>query len=148
MANKALTPSTLTSSIGNYLTDATDEARGVVELATPAETAAGTDTTKAVTPAGLTSALGALGFENPAGSIIMFSASTPPSGYLECDGAAVSRTTYADLFAVIGEDFGNGDGSTTFNLPDLRGEFVRGWDNGAGVDSGRALGTNQADAHH
>ena len=49
-----------------------------------------------------------------------------PSGYLECDGSAVSRTTYSDLFSIIGTSFGIGDGSTTFNLPDLRGEFVQG----------------------
>ena len=57
---------------------------------------------------------------------------------------AISRTTYAALFAVIGETFGAGDGSTTFNLPDLRGEFIRGWDNSRGVDSGRVFGSAQA----
>lgn len=49
-----------------------------------------------------------------------------PEGFLLCDGQAVSRTTYADLFAVIGTTFGEGDGSTTFNLPDLRSRFVKG----------------------
>jgi len=62
----------------------------------------------------------------PSGSIIMHAGSSAPSGYLLCDGANVSRTTYADLFAVIGETFGPGDGSTTFNLPDFRGIFPRG----------------------
>lgn len=85
-------------------------------------------------------------FSHPTGSIIMYAASTAPAGYLECDGSAISRTTYADLFAVIGTTFGSGDGSTTFNIPDLRGEFVRGWDNGRGVDSGRAFGSSQSDA--
>jgi len=59
---------------------------------------------------------------------------TVPSGWLECNGAAVSRSTYASLFSAIGTAFGEGDGSTTFNLPDLRGRFVRGYDNGAGND--------------
>jgi microcystin-dependent protein len=56
------------------------------------------------------------------------------AGWLYCDGAAVSRTTYANLFAVIGTAFGNGDGVSTFDLPDLRGIVARGADNGAGVD--------------
>lgn len=81
----------------------------------------------------------------PPGSVTMFAASTAPTGWLECSGAAVSRTTYASLFAAIGTTFGAGDGSTTFNLPNLRGEFVRGWDNGRGVDTGRVFGSAQAD---
>lgn len=56
----------------------------------------------------------------PAGTIIMFGGSTAPTGWLICDGSAVSRTTYANLFSVIGTTFGTGDGSTTFNLPDFR----------------------------
>lgn len=68
-----------------------------------------------------------------------------PTGYLACDGAAVSRTTYSGLFAAISTTFGVGDGSTTFNVPDLRGEFIRGIDNGRGVDSGRVFGSAQAD---
>jgi phage-related tail fiber protein len=80
----------------------------------------------------------------PTGMIAFFAADAPPAHFLECDGAAISRTTYAALFAVIGETFGAGDGSTTFNLPDLRGEFIRGWDNSRGVDSGRVFGSAQA----
>lgn len=71
--------------------------------------------------------------------------STAPTGWLKANGAAVSRTTYAALFAAIGTTFGAGDGSTTFNLPDLRGEFIRGWDDGRGADPGRAFGSAQAD---
>ena len=56
----------------------------------------------------------------PAGSIIAWSGSSAPTGYLLCDGTAVSRTTYAALFAVAGTGYGVGDGSSTFNLPDLR----------------------------
>lgn len=66
-----------------------------------------------------------------------------PNGFLECNGAELSRTTYANLFAVIGTTYGVGDGSTTFNLPDLRGEFIRGFDNGRGVDNGRIIGSSQ-----
>ena len=62
----------------------------------------------------------------PAGTVLPFGGSSAPDGFLLCNGAAVSRTTYAALFAVIGESFGVGDGSTTFNLPDLRGMFLRG----------------------
>lgn len=80
----------------------------------------------------------------PTGSVFTMATSTVPSGYLECDGTAVSRTTYADLFAAIGTTWGSGNGSTTFNVPDLRGEFVRGWDNGRGVDSSRSFASSQA----
>ncbi len=86
-----------------------------------------------------------LGGGIPAGSIYWFASATVPTGYLECNGAAVSRSTYADLYAVCGQTYGNGDGSSTFNVPDLRGEFVRGWDHGRGVDSGRSIGTTQSD---
>ena len=81
----------------------------------------------------------------PTGSVHLMASTTAPSGYLKCNGAAVSRTTYADLFAEIGTAFGAGDGSSTFNVPDLRGEFVRGWDDSRGIDSGRNFGTAQSD---
>ena len=71
--------------------------------------------------------------------------SSAPTGWLSCDGSAVSRSTYSDLFAAISTTFGTGDGSTTFNVPDLRGEFIRGWDAGRGIDSGRSFGSAQAD---
>ena len=77
------------------------------------------------------------------GSILITAANSPPAGYLRANGAAVSRTAYAKLFAAIGTIYGAGDGSTTFNLPDLRGEFIRGWDDGRGVDAGRTLGSWQ-----
>jgi len=80
---------------------------------------------------------------NPVGEIIIFPVTTPPTGYLICDGSAISRTTYSDLFTVLGTSYGPGDGSTTFNLPDLRGEFVRGSDNGRGADTGRVIGSWQ-----
>lgn len=80
----------------------------------------------------------------PAGTVIQFAGATAPTGYLECNGAAVSRTTYATLFAVVGVAFGEGNGSTTFNVPDLRGRFVRGWDHAAGNDPDAATRTAMA----
>ncbi|HHA2633980.1 TPA: tail fiber protein [Stenotrophomonas maltophilia] len=80
----------------------------------------------------------------PAGLVAHFPTAVPPEGWLRCNGADVSRTTYAALFAVIGNTFGSANGST-FRLPDLRGEFIRGWDDGRGADNGRALGSHQAD---
>jgi microcystin-dependent protein len=79
----------------------------------------------------------------PAGAIQYFVRQTAPDGWLKADGTAVSRTQYADLFIAIGTICGNGDGSTTFNLPDLRGEFIRGFDDGRGLDTGRVLGSEQ-----
>lgn len=63
---------------------------------------------------------------NPPGTILWYAATTPPDGYLVCDGSLISRTEYAALFAVIGTAFGAGDGVTTFQLPDMRATFVRG----------------------
>ncbi len=80
------------------------------------------------------------------GSILMWPANTAPTGYLECDGSAISRTTFAALFAITGTVFGTGDGSTTFNIPDMRGYFPRGWAHGGSVDSGRTFGSTQAAA--
>ena len=66
----------------------------------------------------------------PAGSISMYAGSTAPTGYLLCDGSAVSRTTYADLFTAIGTTYGTGDGSTTFNVPNVKGKVPVGRDSG------------------
>ena len=79
------------------------------------------------------------------GEIAFFARPNPPSGWLKANGAAVSRTTYAALFAAIGTTFGAGDGRTTFNLPDLRGEFLRCLDDGRNIDGGRRLGSSQGD---
>jgi len=96
-----------------------------------------------------TNGSGALSFSTvqgvPSGAVFCIAVATVPSDYLECNGAAVSRTTYAALFAVIGDAYGAGNGSSTFNLPDLRGEFIRGFDNGKGTDSGRSIATSQGD---
>jgi len=74
------------------------------------------------------------------GSIMSFSNSTVPSGFLDCDGSAISRTTYANLFAVVGTTYGSGDGSTTFNLPDLQDNHP------IGVSGTKALGTKAGSA--
>jgi microcystin-dependent protein len=79
------------------------------------------------------------------GQVAYFAVSSAPTGWLKANGALVSRTTYATLFAAVGTTFGVGDGSTTFALPDMRGEFPRGWDDGRGVDSGRVFGSAQLD---
>ena len=83
----------------------------------------------------------------PAGTVIAFASSSAPTGYLKANGALISRTTYAALFAVIGTTFGAGDGSNTFALPDMRGYFARGFDDGRGIDTGRVLGSNQDDSY-
>lgn len=96
----------------------------------------------------------------PAGAIVYFPANTPPTGYVKANGALLSRTTYAALWAfaqasgnIVASDgewtegkFSPGDGSTTFRIPDERGNFIRGWDDSRGIDPGRAIGSFQADA--
>lgn len=108
-------------------------------------------------------ALANLGFANrlaPAGSILWMIGTSAPAGYLKLNGSLLSRTVYADLWsyaqssgALVSEAswtagswgcFGQGDGATTFRLPDARGEFFRAWDDGRGVDTGRAIGSLQA----
>jgi microcystin-dependent protein len=83
------------------------------------------------------------GGTTPSGTVMAFASSTAPAGYIKANGAAISRTVYADLFAVCSTTFGSGDGSTTFAVPDLRGEFIRGFDDARGVDSGRGFGSAQ-----
>lgn len=77
------------------------------------------------------------------GSVMAFAVNSAPTGWLAANGQAVSRNIYARLFSRIGTTWGAGDGSTTFNLPDARGEFIRGWDNGRGVDPGRTFSSAQ-----
>lgn len=203
--------------------DASETVKGIVELATVAEAQAGTDTVRAVTPAGLAASA------HPVGSIIWVAQTSAPTGHLKANGAVISRTTYAALFAAIYKSatvtmtiaapgvitwnghglnandpvqftttgtlptgfvtatnyyvvgasitantfqlsataggaaitttgsqsgihtahnapFGIGDGSTTFNVPDLRGRFIRGWVDNGSIDTGRAFGSGQTDA--
>ncbi len=81
-----------------------------------------------------------------AGDVKPWLGTSAPAGWLKCNGAAVSRSLYAALYNVIGTTYGAGDGSTTFNLPDFRGEFLRGLDDGRGIDTGRTIGAFQQDA--
>jgi microcystin-dependent protein len=74
----------------------------------------------------------------PAGVLLPFAGSTAPTGWLLCAGQAISRATYAGLFAVIGTAYGAGDGTTTFNVPDLRGRIPAGKDNMGGYGSKQA----------
>lgn len=81
----------------------------------------------------------------PPGNFGFFFQGSAPTGWLKANGAAVSRTAYADLFAAIGTTYGSGDGFNTFNLPDMRGVFPRGLDDGRGLDSDRSIGSYQSD---
>lgn len=80
------------------------------------------------------------------GTILAFGGSSAPDKYVLCHGQELDRVTYATLFAVIGTSFGDGNGVSTFNVPDLRGEFLRGWDASKGVDPGRVFGSSQSGA--
>jgi microcystin-dependent protein len=73
----------------------------------------------------------------PSGTVLPFAGTTAPTGFLLCSGQAVSRSTYSDLFAAIGTTYGAGDGSTTFNVPDLRGRVPAGKDDMGGGAAGR-----------
>ncbi|WP_249314380.1 phage tail protein [Pseudomonas fluorescens] len=82
----------------------------------------------------------------PVGSIVAFPVDTPPPGFLELDNSVKSSATYPDLSAYLGGKFNKGDeGVGNFRLPEARGEFLRGWDHGRGVDAGRGIGSWQAD---
>ena len=96
--------------------------------------------------AALIAELAALTDGMPVGTVFYRASNNVPAGALLCDGSAVSRTTYAALFTEIGTTYGVGDGSTTYNLPQLGGEFIRVLDNGRGVDASRALGSGQGEA--
>ena len=112
-----------------------------LDIATQAEAKAGIVGNKAMTPQRVAQAIAALsGGGVPVGSKTHYEGTTAPDGWLVRDGSEVSRTTYADLFALIGTRYGTGDGSTTFNLADDRGRFDRGLPNGG------TIGTAEADA--
>lgn len=93
----------------------------------------------------VSSTLSVNGVENahvPSGVIMAWTTDTAPTGWLLCYGQAVSRTTYSDLFAVISTTYGSGDGSTTFNVPDLRGRFILGQDDMGGSSANRVTDTD------
>jgi hypothetical protein len=130
--------------------------RGIARFSTVAEAVAGSADNLAVTPAGLGALL--------TGMIAFFPSTAAPTGWLKANGALVSRVTFFNLWAVAQASgnlvtdaawlaangptgaFSQGDGSTTFRIPDLRGEFIRGFDDGRGADAGRGIGTSQGDA--
>jgi len=103
----------------------------------------GTDTTQLATTAFVQDAVGAL-VTIPSGMLAPFAGTSAPSGWFLCYGQAVSRTTYAALFTAIGTTYGTGDGSTTFNLPDLRGRTIAGVDDMGGSAASRLTGDNGA----
>ena len=78
----------------------------------------------------------------PTGVLIPFAGTSAPDGWLLCDGSAISRSTYSGLYTVIATNYGSGDGSTTFNLPDLRGRTALGLDNMGGVSANRVTNDN------
>ena len=138
------TPDTARNSLNAAKKGVNSDITELQGLTTPLSMAQGG--TGVTTPEALLAAIGAAPATSavPTGAVFHFAMNAAPSGYLVCNGAAVSRTTYAALFTAIGTTFGTGDGSTTFNLPDLRAEFIRGWDNGRNVDTGRAFGSAQS----
>lgn len=82
----------------------------------------------------------------PVGAVVAFPKTAVPPGFLEIDGSVKSIATYPDLFAYLGTAFNTGgEGAGNFRLPESRGEFLRGWDHGRGVDAGRAIGSYQTD---
>lgn len=131
---------TLETDIGSEITNSLDRlGRSPMQAALPMGAnkitglANGTATTDAAAYGQFTAAC-------PSGEIILFAGSTLPTGFLYCDGSAVSRATYANLFAALGTVWGAGDGSTTFKLPDLRGRTPAGADNMNGTAAGRLTG--------
>jgi microcystin-dependent protein len=76
----------------------------------------------------------------PVGTILPYAGATAPADYLLCYGQAINRTTYSSLFSIIGTTYGSGDGSTTFNIPDLRGRVVAGQDDMGGTSANRLTG--------
>lgn len=124
------------------------QGRLIAAGSTPVTPAWGSITSKPTTLAGygITDAAASINGGVPPGTLIHFAGAGLPAGYLKANGAAVSRTVYAGLFAAIGTTYGAGDGSATFNVPDARAMFIRGLDDGKGVDVGRMLGSGQEDA--
>ncbi len=105
----------------------------------------GTDSSEILATTKALNALRKIIADSEVGRIGTFATATPPTGWFRANGAAVSRTVYAALFAKIGTTYGAGDGVSTFNLPDPRGKFIRVLDDGRGIDAGRVLGSSQAD---
>lgn len=142
-----ITANSLNGTTTNSHTHAIDKAStsvtGITRLSTATDSTA---TNMAATPSAVKAAYDLAANAAPSGLVAFFHRSAPPPGWLKCNGAAVSRTVYAALFAAIGTTAGAGNGSSTFNVPDIRGDAIRGWDDGRRVDAGRTLGSEQMDA--
>jgi microcystin-dependent protein len=131
--------------IGTELTNSVDRlGRGAMQASLAM---GGNNITNAGAPIGLNDVVRLTDLSSylPPAIILPYFGIVAPTGWLICDGTAYSRSTYAALFAVIGTTAGAGNGSTTFNVPDLRGSFVRGLDSGKGLDPSRVFATYQAD---
>lgn len=133
---------------GSYYRDASNlnagtlpHARLPIKLATTEEIAAGISDSVYITPKGLTEA-GV--FADFLSSVHFFATQISPAGFIKANGTILLIQDYPELYAKLGSTYG-GDGITSFGVPDLRGEFVRGWDDGRGVDTGRVFGSWQAD---
>jgi len=147
---------TTTDDLGNALTDSLPRAGGV-PMAGPLYLARNAvDPNEAVTKIQLDAAIGSESSFLPAGTIMAFAKeysnsgtpAPPPIGWLVCDGSSQAASSYPDLVKAIGTTYGTGNQpGSTFNLPDLRGLFVRGYSAGQSTDPGRAFGSTQADAN-
>ena len=129
LSDVALSPAglenTLRADPSSYIADASESLKGIVELATDAETIAGVSSTVVTTPTGVAAAISAAGSTVSVGTVITIAnGNNIPTGYLLCNGDPVSRTTYSDLFADINTLYGAGDGTTTFNLPNMAGSIT------------------------
>lgn len=137
-ANNLSDLASASTAFSNIKQTATESATGVAELATTIEAATLTDTSRIVTPAGVKSILDAMFM----GKVFDYTGTTAPSLHVLAYGQAISRTTYSTYFALVGTTYGSGDGSTTFNVPDLRGRVVAGKDDMGGSSADRL--TNQS----
>lgn len=143
--DKSLSASLFGAYAATSVPSASQTVQGKIEIATDAEVKTGTDTVRAVTPASLSSVL--VNAYQP-GDIKFVTKNVAPTGWLKANGATLTRATYPALWDAVnpatGGAGGAGNGTTTFTIPDLRGEFIRGWDDSRGVDSGRVFGSFQA----
>ncbi|HEC12323.1 MAG TPA: hypothetical protein ENI80_03595 [Acidiferrobacteraceae bacterium] len=122
-----------------------DSASGALVVNVTSKGGSGTKVSWTLSAQGAQGAAGPAGVAGPTGVMLQYAGTSAPAGWLLCDGSVVSRATYADLYAVTGDAFGAGDGSTTFGLPDMRGRTSIGLDNMGGTSANRITNT-QADS--
>ena len=135
LAANSITAAKLTDS---YLTGIADGSITETKLAsgavTEAKVASNAVTSAKINNGAVTKAKIETQSQFPAGTVAYFPMSSAPTGWLKCNGSTISRSSYPDLFAAIGTAYGAGNGSTTFRIPDYRGEFIRSWDDSRGID--------------